>query len=201
MSELLEILENPSRKALLDFVVQDPFLLEMFPCAAYLLKDDPDLTVIGGNALFFELFGCTEEHMRHRYANRLSALLSTESLRELETLESGDLDTPVVLRQQIKREGAQAWIYTMAVRVQCESAGAFCCVSVDITENERALRSLRQYAEGIGLLMKQVSFDAFAYDPLSETARLYTARNFLRPALLGELPEGADFARDRKSVV
>lgn len=71
-------------KEFLQFMTQEPVFLEMMPCAAYLIKDDPNLTVICGNTAFYKLFECTEEEMRHKYANRLSALISTDSLRDFE---------------------------------------------------------------------------------------------------------------------
>ena len=95
--------EEMLSKAFFDMIMQDSFLLEWLPCAAYLIKDDPDLTIIRGNALFYELFGCTEESMRHRYAGRLSALISADSLSDLTALGQSGTGSFAAFRQHIKR--------------------------------------------------------------------------------------------------
>lgn len=181
-------------KAFFDMIMQDSFLLEWLPCAAYLIKDDPDLTIIRGNALFYELFGCTEESMRHRYAGRLSALISADSLSDLTALGQGGTGSFASFRQHIKKGGRDAWIYTQAIHYKDEKDSIFCCVSFDISERERKFQHFQLFKEGFQLIGEQIKFDAFEYQMSSGKAHICNMQDFLLPELLGQQPDNIDFS-------
>lgn len=186
------VLENEVQsKNFLHLMTQSPVFLEMLPCAVYMIKDDPNLTVIRGNSAFYTLFGCTEEDMQHKYANRLSALISTDSLRDLDVLGHGESETPAGFKQHIKRSGTDAWIYTQAMSFQYEQGFVFCCISVDMTQNERKIQSYQCYEEESQLIAKQVHVDAFGYGIRSGELQIHCSHDFLSPDFPGTSIQGS----------
>lgn len=175
----------------LQSMTQTPVFLEMMPCAVYFIRDDPNLTVICGNSAFYKLFGCTAEDMQHKYANRLSALIFPDSLRELDALGREELEIAAELRQHIKRGGSDAWIYTQVMRFHCGQSPAFCCASFDITQNARKLYSYQRHEEDSQLIAELINVDAFGYDLRGGTLQIYCSHDFLAADLLGGAASGS----------
>lgn len=173
------------KENVLCFITQEPAILEMLPCAAYLIKDDLNLTLIYGNAAFYKLFQCEKEDMRHKYANCLSALISTDSLRDLDALGHKQMKIPAGLRQHIRRNGEDIWIYTQVMHFQYEQGWAFCCVSLDITQNEQELLRYRRHEEESQVIAELIKVDAFGYDLHEEVLQtIYCSYDFLPPELM-----------------
>lgn len=177
-----------------DMIMQDSFLLKWLPCAAYLIKDDPDLTIIRGNSLFYELFGCMEESMRHRYASRLSAFISADSLSDWTALGHRETGSFAAFRQHIKKDSGDAWIYTQAIHYKNEKESIFCCVSFDISEWEREFQHFQLFQEGFQLIGEQIKFDAFEYQLSTGKSHICNIHEFLLPELLTQQPDHMDFS-------
>lgn len=162
-----------------EIMLENPFLLELFPSPIYFIKDDSDMTVICGNSLFYTLFGCSVESMRHKYANRLSALIFPESLKYFYTLTKKNVTIPIHLSQHIKQDKKEAWIYTQAIRLPYKGDSIFCCISYDITEQKKQLQHFKKYQEEFKLIAEQVNLDIFEYNCFSEKAKFYNSQSFL----------------------
>lgn len=164
-------------------VTENPAFLEILPCAAYLIKDDSDYTVLQGNSRFYTLLDCSEEHMQQLYSNSLAAFFTANSIEEFHTLAHQKKDTFIRLRQHMKRYGRDAWIDTQAIRLKLGDAWVFCCVSYDVTAQQQNLVFYREYKDVAELAAGQINFDVFQYDLNSQEAYIYKAHCFLPPEL------------------
>lgn len=178
-------------KEFMHFAAQAPALLERMPCAAYIIKDDPNLTVIFGNTAFYELFGCTPDDMQHKYANRLSALISPDSLREFESLKENESEAAAGFQQHIKREGNDAWIYTQVKPLHSEQGFAFCCISFDMTGTQQKLQLFQCHEDDSQLIAEQINIDAFGYHLRTGALQIYSSHTFLFPELSASFPHEA----------
>lgn len=185
--------------------------LHDIPCAAYVVKNDAELTLLGGNAAFYALLGCTSDELRTRYANRLDALLDAESLHALTAaLQKDTTDAaspaslshaPLRLKLRVKIRDAHIWMDT-EVRLAPDTSGSATasdatptapdaasgddatllrCISVDITDYENSQRRLTQFEASFQLAIGQLGLDYFEYDVLSGTARILSGLAVLPP--------------------
>lgn len=181
MSDLLDTKDTKTlSNVFFELMLENPFLLELFPSPIYFIKNDSDMTVICGNSLFYTLFGCNAESMRHKYANRLSALIFPESLKHFYTLTKKNINTSLKLSQHIKQDKKEAWIYTQVIRIQHKNDSIFCCISNNITEQEKQLQHFKRYEEEFKLIAEQINLDIFEYNLFSEKARFYNNQSFLQ---------------------
>lgn len=177
----------------LKLLTQNYEIADILPCAFYLIKDDPSLTVIYGNSFFYELFGCTEEEMQHKYANSLSALIYAESLWTLDSMRNGEAVSQ--FQQHIKKDSGDAWIYTETARYESKEGMIFCCVSYDVTQSYNQLEFFKQYEKEAQLVANYVRCDVFKYNYQFEKLQIYNASEFLTDGLLGEVSEEKNFPK------
>lgn len=163
-----------------ELMLEKPFLLELFPSPIYFIKNDSDMTVICGNSLFYTLFGCSVESMQHKYMNRLSALIFPESLKHFYTLTKENINIPIKLSQNIKQGKKESWIYTQVIQLQYKDDSIFCCISHDITEQEKQLQRFKRYQEEFKLIAEEVNLDLFEYNYSSGKVNFYNGQSFLQ---------------------
>ena len=163
---------------------------EELPCAAYAVRHDEWLTLLGGNQAFYRLFACSEQSLRLKYGGRLGALVDAEPLRQLFLREQTG---PLSLCQRISRAGAPAWIETQLWVCPDDGGQVLCCLSFDVTQSQRAAQRLGALEETVGLLVDRGDLDYFEYDLATGAAQLHTAQGLLPPDLAGRDGRCSDF--------
>lgn len=166
------------------------------PCAAYVVKNDSDLTLLMGNQAFYTLFGCSKEDMRYKYGNRLGAFFDVDSLKALDNLIKCGADVrgrTLCLNLRIMRNGKDAWIHTQMVFQETDGDLLFHCVSFDITEQELERQRLREYEESVRIAVEQAAMDCFEYDLETGTARMLFSSGILPANLCGPGGECPNF--------
>lgn len=170
--------------------------LDKIPCAAYIVENDTDLSVIAGNDRFHALFGCTEEDMRCKYGNRLAALFDPESAREMCSL-AGEQDSkishPKKVKQRIRRNDTDTWIQTEVVAGKHDGIPILFCTSFDITAYEEEKTMSEGYRENMQVISDEAGLDSFIYDLRTGAASLFTFRSVLPGTIADENGECADF--------
>lgn len=157
------------------------------PCAAYVVKYDSTLALQAANESFYRLIACSENDMRIKYANCLSALLDGESLKLLNQVvkeHTEDNSKSMEVKQKIKRSGKQAWIQTEIVKYNVDSHEFLCCISFDITEYEQMRIQSRYKDEAMAIVSDQVGLGYFEYDLHKDVAYLYMDQTVLPDNLM-----------------
>lgn len=167
------------------------------PCAAYVLRNDVELSLLSGNSAFYSLVGCTKDEMRAKYGNRLGALLDAESLHALAAAvqtvlpttqgtaqNAADTAPPLRLKLRMKRGENIIWTQTEIFCTTGPSSsteiydftGSSCtllrCISFDITEYENHFRRSCQDADSLRIATNQLGLDYFEYDMHTGSARI-----------------------------
>lgn len=173
-------LEAPYRKRITE-------ITEHTPCAAYVVKDDIDFTFVGGNKLFFQLIGCTEDTLGQKFGYRLGALLDEGSLhatgklvRSLTDGESG------FIHQHLKKGDKSTWIHTRFTRHTSEIGNVLYCASLDITDLTTSLNYSREKARRLEFATKQAQLGAFEYNPENGEALVFGSSTLIPPDLSDE---------------
>lgn len=133
--------------------------IEHIPSAAYAVRNDESLTLLGGNSSFYKLFACSMEDMQLKYGGRLGAVLEAEPLKKLPVPELEPIG-PISIKQKIKRCGVDGWIQTEMFLCPAEGGTVLCCVSTDITMYEIDI----SFAQSMRIAAQQANLDYFEYD-------------------------------------
>lgn len=169
--------------------------LENLPCAVCILKNDANLSILAGNQSFYQLFGCTVEDMKHKYDNRLGALIDTNSLKELDNLinrKNLNQKQMTGTKLQIKRNGNDAWIY---MEIFSQNTLLY-CTSFDITDSEQKQNFFLDYKDKIQFISKQANFDVFTYDLQKKTVHIHSSRIVISQIFDVVKKEYSDFSEE-----
>lgn len=148
--------------------------IEEIPFAAYVVKNDDGLTLMGGNTSFYKLFDCSEDEIRKRYGGKLSALVDAEPLKAFPSHLS-EAAGPVEVKQRVSHKGQDFWIVTGAIMLADEDASFLCCVSSDVTDYENNLRELSAFLEASDIAVAQAGLDYLEYDCLLDEAIVHSS--------------------------
>lgn len=156
---------------------------EDIPCAAYVIKNDEGLTLLGGNQSFYHLFGCSDQVIRQRYGGQLSALLDPEPFKTLPPISDTLPSKPVEVLQRLSRKGKDAWIITSFTAHSSDNEAVLYCASVDITDYETAMQSLISFEETVRIAAEQAHLDYMEYDFTTKAADIRSALSILPNSL------------------
>ncbi len=157
------------------------------PCAACLLKNDADLTLVEGNDSFYALLGLTQEDMQLKYGGRLAALLGAESIKELGTLAQSfsGASEPSSIKIRTSIQGGDAFLTAHIFCLGEERTDFFYCTLFDITEYELEKSRNEILISAVNIVSEQTGFDYFEYDMETGTAKLCSACKILPAGLMG----------------
>lgn len=149
-------------------------LFESLPCGAYIIKDDPDFTLIYGNPIFYELFGCNEERMRHKYGNRFGALINSkdqDTLRHF--LDKDKLEESVWLELKLTtNDGRTVWVHSGVSVFSLKGERVLCCFCADITKVKNAEDELSRAQSILQFVVTRRKGEIIEYNLKNKSARI-----------------------------
>lgn len=169
--------------------------VEEIPGAAYAIKNDEGLTLLGANRAFYRLMGYSQQEMRQKYADRLSALVDAASMHSLLLRERMDEGVPIEMKQHFFRNGADAWMRTSMTLFPSVSGDVLCCVSMDVTDYENEWKRLSVFEETVRMAAGQANLDYLEYDYETGNADIRFALSLLPNSLADEDGVCHDFVR------
>lgn len=130
-----------------------------------IINTDEDLTIAYANNAFYDLIGYTAGEVQYRFGNRMSALLESDTVKQLKSFNMGNKRYCSILEHTVKNSRNEEVYLCTTVNCFCmENETVMYLISKDISEHRKTEQRLMKLQNKTDYIYQYSDFDIVEFD-------------------------------------